>query len=139
MECMPSRLVSRSRARSSCAKTRERRLELSDGDIDARVALRLAGLDVRTPDGRKLIGIERLTIAAGDRIAILGANGAGKSTLLTALAAAYDPEREHYDGQAPVRFNPSCRLVYFDQSMRDLPTGTAILDYVVEADGVGEK
>src|SRR5258707_13981157 len=125
--------------RTQTYTARERRLELSDGDIDARVALRLAGLDVRSPDGRKLIGIERLTIAAGDRIAILGANRAGKSTLLTALAAAYDPEREHYDGQAPVRFNPSCRLVYFDQSMRDLPTGTAILDYVVEADGVGEK
>ena len=125
--------------RTQTYTARERRLELSDGDIDARVALRLAGLDVKTPDGRKLIAIERLTIAAGDRIAILGANGTGKSTLLTALAAAYDPEREHYDGQAPVRFNPTCRLVYFDQSMRDLPTGTAILDYVVEAEGVTEK
>ncbi len=118
---------------------RERRLELADGDIDARVALRLAGLEVKTPDGRRLLGVERLTVAAGDRIAILGANGAGKSTLLTILAAAYDPEREHYDGQAPVRFNPSCRLVYFDQTMRDLPTGMAILDYVTEAEGVGEK
>ncbi len=38
-----------------------------------------------------------------------------------------------------MRFNPACRLVYFDQSMRDLPTKTAILDYVVEADGVTEK
>ncbi len=118
---------------------RERRLELADGDIDARVALRLAELEVKTPDGRKLIGIDRLTIAAGDRIAILGANGAGKSTLLAALAAAYDPEREHYDGQAAVRFNPSCRLVYFDQAMRDLPTGTAILDYVLEAEDATEK
>jgi ATPase subunit of ABC transporter with duplicated ATPase domains len=91
---------------------RERRLELADGDIDAPVALRLAGLDVTVPGtGRKLIGIDRLTIAAGDRIAVLGANGAGKSTLLSALAAAFDPEREHY-GQAPVRFNPACRLVY---------------------------
>jgi len=118
---------------------RERRLELADGDIDARVALRLAKIEVKTPDGRKLIGIDRLTIAAGDRIAILGANGAGKSTLLNALAAAYDPEREHYDGQAAVRFNPSCRLVYFDQAMRDLPTGTAILDYVLGAEGATEK
>jgi ATPase subunit of ABC transporter with duplicated ATPase domains len=118
---------------------RERRLELADGDIDARVALRLAGLDVKTPDGRKLIGIERLAIAAGDRIALLGANGAGKSTLLSTMAAAYDPELEHYDGRATVRFNPSCRLVYFDQSMRDLPLGTAILDYVLSADGVSER
>src|SRR5690348_1802454 len=118
---------------------RERRLELADGDIDARVALRLANLEVKTPDGRKLIGIDRLTVAAGDRIALLGANGAGKSTFLSALAAAYDPAREHYDGTAPVRFNPSSRLVYFDQTMRDLPVKTAILDYVVEAEGVTEK
>jgi ATPase subunit of ABC transporter with duplicated ATPase domains len=118
---------------------RERRLELADGDIDARVALRLANLEVKTPDGRKLIAIERLTIAAGHRIALLGANGAGKSTLLSVLAAAYDPEREHYDGTAPVRFNPSSRLVYFDQTMQDLPVKTAILDYVVAADGVSEK
>jgi ATPase subunit of ABC transporter with duplicated ATPase domains len=118
---------------------RERRLELSDGDIDARVALRLADLEVKTPDGRKLIAIDRLTVAAGDRIALLGANGAGKSTLLSALAAAYDPARAHYDGTAAVRFNPSSRLVYFDQAMRDLPVKTAILDYVVEAEGVTEK
>jgi ATPase subunit of ABC transporter with duplicated ATPase domains len=125
--------------RTQTYAARERRLELSDGDIDALVALRLAGLDVKTPDGRKLIAIDRLTIAAGDRIALLGANGAGKSTLLSAIAAAYDPAREHYDGQAAVRFNPSCRLVYFDQSMRDLPTKTAILDYVLSAEGIAEK
>jgi ATPase subunit of ABC transporter with duplicated ATPase domains len=118
---------------------RERRLELADGDIDAKVALRLANLDVKTPDGRKLIAIERLTIAAGDRIALLGANGAGKSTLLSVLATAYDPEREHYDGQAPVRFNPSCRLVYFDQAMQDLPVKTTLLDYVLAAEGTTER
>jgi ATPase subunit of ABC transporter with duplicated ATPase domains len=118
---------------------RERRLELADGDIDAKVALRLASLDVKTPDGRKLIAIDRLTIAAGDRIALLGINGAGKSTLLSALAAAYDPAREHYDGQSPVRFNPSCRLVYFDQTMQDLPVKTTILDYVLSAEGTTER
>ena len=40
---------------------RERRLELADGDIEAKVALRLEGLTVATPDGaRKLIAIDRL-------------------------------------------------------------------------------
>ena len=125
--------------RTQTYAARERRLELADGDLDARVALRLAGLDVKTPDGRKLLGIDRLAIAAGDRIALLGANGAGKSTLLSTLAGAYDPALEHYDGRAAVRFNPSCRLVYFDQSMRDLPLDTGILDYVLSADGVSER
>jgi ATPase subunit of ABC transporter with duplicated ATPase domains len=81
------------------------------------VALRLARLEVKTPDGRKLIAIERLRRsppATASRCS--GANGAGKSTLLSTLAAAYDPALEHYDGRAAVRFNPSCRLVYFDQA-----------------------
>jgi len=134
-----SRIARIEAERTQTYVARERRLELSDGDTDARVVLRLAGLDVKTPDGRKLIGIDRLAIAAGDRIALMGANGAGKSTLLSTIAAAYDPELEHYDGTAAVRFNPSCRLVYFDQSMRDLPLDTAILDYVLSADGVAER
>src|SRR3954468_12970215 len=36
--------------RTQTSVSRERRLELADGDIDARVALRLAGLEVKTPD-----------------------------------------------------------------------------------------
>jgi ATPase subunit of ABC transporter with duplicated ATPase domains len=134
-----TRIARIEKERTQTYVARERRLELADGDIDARVALRLANLEVKTPDGRKLIGIERLTVAAGERVALLGANGAGKSTLLSTLAAAYDPAREHYDSQAAVRFNPSCRLVYFDQTMRDLPTDTAILDYVEEAEGITQK
>lgn len=58
---------------------------------------------------------------------------------MTTLAAAFNPLQEHYDGQAPVRFNPACRLVYFDQTMNDLPADQPILDYVTEADGVSEK
>ena len=120
--------------------SRERRLELADGEIDAKVALRLSNLAVKTPDGaRTLITIDRLNIAAGERVALLGVNGAGKSTLLNVLAKAFDPEREHYDGQAPVRFNPAARLVYFDQSMRDLPLRTSLLDYVAGAPDATEK
>ncbi|MBP8245590.1 MAG: ABC-F family ATP-binding cassette domain-containing protein [Phenylobacterium sp.] len=119
---------------------RERRLELHDGEIDAKVALRVQGHTVTIPDGsRKLFTIERLNVAAGDRIAILGVNGAGKSMLLNALARAYDPEREHYDGQAPVRFNPQARLVYFDQRMAELPLKTSLLDYLVAVDGATTK
>ena len=135
-----SRIARIEAERTQTYTTRERRLELSDGEIDARVALRVADLDVMVPGGkRRLLAIDRLTIAAGDRVAVLGANGAGKSTLLSALAAAYDPAREHYDSQAAIRFNPSCRLVYFDQTMRDLPTATTILDHVAGVEGATEK
>ena len=135
-----SRIARIEAERTQTYVARERRLELNDGEIDARVALRIAGLEVQAPgSGRKLIAIDRLTVAAGERVAVLGANGAGKSTFLSALAAAWDPAREHYDAQAAIRFNPSCRLVYFDQTMRDLPLDKTILDYVAGAPGATEK
>src|SRR6185436_20111537 len=62
---LETRIARIEKDRTQTYVARERRLELHDGDTDARVALRLAGLDVKTPDGRKLIGIDRLTVAAG--------------------------------------------------------------------------
>ena len=122
--------------RTEAYVARERRLDLHDGAMDAKVALRVRDYAVKTPDGaRTLFAIDRLGVAAGDRIALLGVNGSGKSTLLNALAQAFDPELEHYDGQAAVRFNPQARLVYFDQRMADLPLKTSLIDYVCAAEG----
>jgi ATPase subunit of ABC transporter with duplicated ATPase domains len=127
-------------AKTQVYQARERRLELADGEMEAKVALRLANLTVSTPDlARPLVKIDRFAVAAGDRIALLGANGAGKSTLLNALARAWDPKGVHYDGSAPIRFNPAARLVYFDQTMRDLPLHESLLNYVLAAEGVTER
>lgn len=122
--------------RTGAYVARERKLELHDGEIDAKVALRVENYTVKVPDGsRDLFRIDRMSVAAGDRIALLGVNGAGKSTLLTALAQAFNPDQEHYDGQAPIRFNPQARLVYFDQRMAELPLKMSLVDYLVSADG----
>jgi ATPase subunit of ABC transporter with duplicated ATPase domains len=127
-------------SRAEVHRPAERRIELGDGDLDARAALRIHDLTVTTPDGaRTLVKIDRLAIAPGDCVALLGPNGAGKSTLLNALAAAWDPQNPYYDGSAPVRFNPACRLVYFDQSLRDLPLDQSLVDYLTAAQGVTEK
>lgn len=50
------------------------------------LAVALGQVSVSTPDGRVLLEGADLTIAPGDRIAILGASGIGKSTLLEAIA-----------------------------------------------------
>ncbi|HEY5107252.1 MAG TPA: ABC-F family ATP-binding cassette domain-containing protein [Caulobacteraceae bacterium] len=119
---------------------RERRLELNDSDIEAKVALRLTGVTVTVPGSdRPLVVIDRLTIGAGDKVALLGVNGAGKSTLLTTLARAYDPHLRHYDGQASVRFNPACRLVYFDQTMADLPLDKSLLGFLTATQGATDR
>ena len=114
-------------------RPKNRKLELNDEAIDAKIALRLSNLTVKTPDGaRTLITIDRLVIAAGERVALLGPNGSGKSTLLNLLGRAFDPDQEHYDGRAPVRFNPATNLVYFDQRLADLPLDISLLDYIAQ-------
>ncbi len=126
--------------RTEAWQARDRRLELHSGELDARIALRLENHTVTTPDGaRNLFKIERLAVAAGDRIAILGTNGTGKSMLLNAIARAWDPEIEHYDGQASLRFNPQVRLAYFDQAMANLPLKTSLLDFLIATDGATNR
>jgi ATPase subunit of ABC transporter with duplicated ATPase domains len=138
------KIVERRIERMEKAKTkvyvaRERRLELGDSEMEAKVALRVEGLAVKTPDARPLFNIERLAVRAGDRIALLGINGAGKSTLLTELAREFAAKDAHYDGKAQVRFNPGARLAVFDQAMGDLPLDHSLIEYMTEVDGVGER
>jgi ATPase subunit of ABC transporter with duplicated ATPase domains len=138
------KIVERRIERMEGAKTkvyvaRERRLELGESEMEAKVALRVEGLMLKTPDARPLFSIERLAVRAGDRIALLGANGAGKTTLLIALAEAFSTKDIHYDGKAQVRFNPGARVAVFDQAMADLPLDSSLIEYMTEVDGVGER
>jgi ATPase subunit of ABC transporter with duplicated ATPase domains len=140
MKAVETRIEHKERAKTEVYVARERRLELGESEIEAKIALRVEGLRLMTPDGaRKLLDVERLAIAAGDKVALLGVNGAGKSTFLQALARAWAERSAHYDGSAQIRFNPASRLVYFDQTMRDLPLGLTPLELLTDIDGVSER
>jgi ATPase subunit of ABC transporter with duplicated ATPase domains len=122
--------------RTGAYSSRERRLDLHEGEIEAKIALRVHAYAVKVPDGsRTLFNIDRMAVAAGDRIALLGVNGSGKSTLLNQLAAAFDPDLQHYDGQAAIRFNPQARLSYFDQRMAELPLKMSLVDFLCAQEG----
>jgi thiol reductant ABC exporter CydC subunit len=56
--------------------------------------LRVEGAAFRySPDGPWLLRDLELSLAAGERVALVGANGAGKSTLAELLVRFHDPER----------------------------------------------
>jgi len=58
--------------------------------VNGRIELRKVGLDYGTGRGPVFSGVD-LTVAPGERIALLGDNGAGKSTLLSLIGGLYRP------------------------------------------------
>ena len=81
-----------------CATASERRVILLDA----------AGLAASRP-GRPLFADVSVTVASGDRLAVVGLNGCGKSTLLRQLAGRVEPEA------GVVRRGRGARVVVLDQ------------------------
>ena len=73
-------------------------------------------IGVARPDKVLFDGVS-LTVARGDRVAIVGINGSGKSTLARILAGRTQPDR----GQ--LRFGRGVRIAHLDQDPQ-LPAGT---------------
>jgi ATP-binding cassette subfamily F protein uup len=67
--------------------------------------------------GKPLFAGLSVTVASGDRLAVVGVNGSGKSTLLGVLAGAVEPEA------GTVRRGRGARVVALDQAAA-LPEGT---------------
>jgi putative ATP-binding cassette transporter len=51
--------------------------------------LALANLELFAPDGRRLLGVDGLTVGAGEAIWLVGPSGLGKTTLLKTLAGTW--------------------------------------------------
>ena len=100
------------------------KLLLSEVDTKAKALVRVPKYNVSTPAGETLIAIEGLSIAPGERIAVIGRNGVGKSTFLKALVNAHKEDSE------AIRLNPQTKIGYFDQELATLPLDKNPVDYL---------
>lgn len=87
-------------------------------ESDAQVALQLNGISVAHAGSPvDVLSNISLTLAAGERVALIGASGTGKSTLLAAIAGEITPR------SGSVHAQPSCLLTQrtelFQDSLRD--------------------
>lgn len=74
------------------------------------LALRLRGLTVTTPRGRRLLDIPALDLPAGAILGLRGASGSGKSTFLNAVSGLVETEGEvHWGGTELLSLPPARR------------------------------
>ncbi|MEJ1970357.1 MAG: ATP-binding cassette domain-containing protein [Rhizomicrobium sp.] len=114
-------------------RPKNRKLELNDDAIDAKVALRLSNFVVKTPDGARTLihhrspgdrgGRARRPAGAERQRQVHAAEPPG--ALLRSRPGALRWPR-------PVRYNPATNLVNFDQRMADLPLRMSLRDYICQ-------
>jgi ATP-binding cassette, subfamily F, member 3 len=124
---------------TAVAKEDRRELTLSEAAAKAEILLRCRDLTVSAPDGRRLFGVDRLHLARGDRLAILGRNASGKSTLLRKLVAEAALRREQLAATAEVYFSPQARTGYFDQELSRLPAERGLFEFFLQSFDIGDQ
>lgn len=97
------------------SRERERSLRLDMRTMRANALVRVENLSVTVGGDTTLFVVEELTIAPGDRVAILGRNGAGKTTFVQTLVQAFQSR-----SNPAVTWHPRVTLGYYDQELRAL-------------------
>jgi ATPase subunit of ABC transporter with duplicated ATPase domains len=108
-------------------RERQGEIRLATSETHARAILQLDAFAVTTPDGGPLYRIDRLVLAPGDRLMLLGRNGTGKSRLIRAINEA--AEGRPAAGLKLARVT----LGYADQDMEALISAGTPTDYVSQS------
>ena len=124
---------------TAVAKADKRDLRLAADEARANILLRCQMLPVEAPDGRPLFSLERLNLARGDRVAILGRNASGKSTFLRKLVAEAAIRRDQLAATAEIYFSPQARPGYFDQQLSRLPAERSLFDFFLRSFKLGDQ
>ena len=110
-------------------------IKLVNRGTHARVLIALDNVIVRKPDGETLFAIDRLEVAQGDRIVVLGRNGVGKSQLVRPIRQATMED----SNAAGIRISPSVVTGYTDQEMSQLPAGATAHDFILSTFRLGDQ
>jgi ATPase subunit of ABC transporter with duplicated ATPase domains len=115
-------------------QVREGDIRLANRGTHAKVMLSLSDVEVRTPNGRGLFRIPRLTISQRDRLVLLGRNGVGKSQLVQLL-------RRAMTGEAVAGLSVSATIVmgYIDQLMSHLPDASPPHGFISTRFRIGDQ
>ena len=119
----------------SVHRERTGEIRLANRGTHARVLVALENVAVQAPDGRKLFTVQKLDVAQGERIVVLGRNGAGKSQFVRLLHGAMKQQ----DGLPGIRVSPSLALGYVDQDMAQLPQGATAHDFILSRFRLGDQ
>jgi ATP-binding cassette, subfamily F, member 3 len=82
---------------------------------------------------RQLLEVPAFSVAAGDRVAIVGPNGSGKTSLLRALLGELRPL------SGKVRTGPRVSMRYYDQHLADLDPSKTVLSELQDTFGLPEE
>ena len=100
-------------------------------------------LEVRVPDGPRILGPVSLEVAPGSLVALMGPNGSGKSTLLRVLAGIASPSAgtAKWDRQATATAVQALGYVPQRESVHDRLTAREALRYAayLRLDGSAES
>ncbi len=108
----------------------QRDIKLSSSETYANRLVLIEKVDIKAPDNKQLFHIEKLEIAQGDRLVILGVNGSGKSQFIQHLNRAFQ-QRDLAKKQG-ISITPTAKLGYIDQHLSNLPLNKTIKDYILD-------
>ncbi len=103
-------------------------LVLEQGERSGKRVIEAVGLSKRFGDQVICDGFD-LTIARGDKVAVVGPNGAGKTTLLKMLLGEVEPDKGH------VRHGTQLEIAVFDQTRAALDPDMSLWDAMTTGDG----
>ncbi len=106
-------------------KIRERKISLSQSDVEGRFVLYIEQLSKSFGDYQVLDNV-MLSVGNGVKLGIIGRNGSGKSTLLKIIVGEIAASSGSY------RWSPQVSIGYYSQEHETLDPGSTILDEVLQ-------